>query len=393
MPISELILTQGATNHTIDLASQTPPLLSDDMPQLTLMLQQNPRIMSLNLNSNLLGNLGVAALANLSNITELDIGNNEVTDEGIITFAQRLASKILYLYSNYNELTYRGALALVNISSITFLDISQNNMGFEGAEVLGKSLNITGLNISENNIRAEGAKAFAENKTLVSLNIDNNSIGSNGAKALAQNTTLTNLVAYSNHIDDEGAKALANNKTLIRLDLNSNKITDIGAEAFLNNTTLIQLNLSNNPINSSLKLLLERHIVGNGKTRQKEIQTERACFIITALLFALYKYRNNQAKLLLLPVEMILHTLSYLNFPALQRRYRSAKECAEFIFNHQSEFNSRIALHTLPESLRLIEKKATNYWQPSRFGFFTYLNREDEPERKRIKLSPSAFSP
>ncbi|WP_395461041.1 hypothetical protein [Wolbachia endosymbiont (group B) of Ablattaria laevigata] len=184
-----------------------------DINNLISYLQENKNIKELSLGSCQIGNEGAKALANLTNLTQLDLSYNNIDKEGA------------------------KALADSNLTNLTQLNLNYNQIGKEGAEALADSnlTNLTQLNLSYNQIGNEGAKALANLTNLTQLDLISNQIGNEGAKALGNGnlTNLTQLGLQFNYIDAEGAKALADSNLtkLTQLDLSVNKIGNKGAKA------------------------------------------------------------------------------------------------------------------------------------------------------------------
>jgi hypothetical protein len=98
--------------------------------------------------------------------------------------------------------------ALANNTFLTALNVGNNNISDEGAKMLAMSTTLTNLDVSistnffhDTFIEDEGAKALAANTTIATLNLKGHWIGDEGAKALTTNATLTNLDVSHNRID------------------------------------------------------------------------------------------------------------------------------------------------------------------------------------------------
>ena len=66
--------------------------------------------------------------------------------------------------------------------NLTELQIGSNNIEEEGAQALALNSTLTTLNLYNNGIGDEGAKALALNSSLTTLNLNYNGIGDEGAK-------------------------------------------------------------------------------------------------------------------------------------------------------------------------------------------------------------------
>ncbi len=165
---------------------------------------------------------GVKHLANLVNLTTLDLGMSKIGDE--------------------------GAKYLTNLVNLTTLDLAWNQIGAEGAKHLANLVNLTTLDLESNQIGAEGAKQLANLVNLTTLGLELNGIGAEGAKHLTNLINLTTLDLRWNQIGDEGAKHLANLVNLTELSLYGNQIADAGVKHWVDLKKLEILNLSENNI-------------------------------------------------------------------------------------------------------------------------------------------------
>ena len=141
--------------------------------------------------------------------------------------------------SRHAEACPAGAL-----HGVTELDISNNLIGDNGIALISTALqtntSMTILNISTCNMSGDGAESLARaltaNKTLQKLYVSWNNIGDNGvaliSTALQTNTTMTTLNISGYNMSDDGAESLARaltvNKTLQELDVSYNNIGDTG---------------------------------------------------------------------------------------------------------------------------------------------------------------------
>jgi Ran GTPase-activating protein (RanGAP) involved in mRNA processing and transport len=158
--------------------------------------------------------------ANDPNLTELDLYNNSIGNDGAKAIAEALKVNTV----------------------LTRLDLDTNSIGNDGTKAIAEALKVntvlTTLSLQSNSIGNDGAKAIAEalkrNTVLTTLNLGYNSIGNDGAKAIAEalkvKTVLTILYLGDNSIGNDGAKAIAealkDNIFLTRLELSYNSIGD-----------------------------------------------------------------------------------------------------------------------------------------------------------------------
>jgi len=183
-------------------------------------LKNNNKLMTLNLGNNTIGDEGATALVN-TKLTELYLYNNHISLEGAIALAEALEENKFLRTLNISGNNQMGfslnvgikafAKALTKNTTLTELNLSDNEINDEGGKALAEALKtnktLTTLIILKNFISNEGAIAFAEalkmNTTLIKIDLGENSIGVEGVKALEDalkiNKTLTTLILYDNY--------------------------------------------------------------------------------------------------------------------------------------------------------------------------------------------------
>jgi internalin A len=183
-----------------------------------------------------------ASIANLVNLTDLDLAANGIGAEG----AQALKGlvNLTSLELSINGIGDEGAQALKDLVNLTSLNLPANDIGAEGAQALKDLINLTSLYLSANDIRDEGAQALKGLVNLTSLYLNNNGIGAEGAQALKGLVNLTSLYLNYNGIGDEGAQALKGLVNLTSLYLNYNDIGEICPLVSLRNLREINLSAS-----------------------------------------------------------------------------------------------------------------------------------------------------
>ncbi|NOT02643.1 MAG: hypothetical protein HOP29_18715 [Phycisphaerales bacterium] len=209
-------------------------------------LLQLTGLTTLDLGNNNIGDEGAKALATLTGLTTLHLGDNNIGAEGAKALATLTGLTTLHLGDN--NIGAEGAKALATLTGLTTLHLGGNNIGAEGAKALATLTGLTTLHLWNNKIGAEGAKALATLTGLTTLHLGDNNIGAEGAKALATLIGLTTLNLWSNNIGDEGAKALTTLTSLTTLHLGANKIRAKGAKALAAITGLTTLHLGGNKI-------------------------------------------------------------------------------------------------------------------------------------------------
>ena len=235
-------------------------------------------VTELNIENNKIGDNGIAhvatALQTNTTMTELDISQCSISDEGAESLARAFAvnRSLQELDMSCNKIGDKGiahiATALQTNTTMTKLDISQCSISDEGAESLARALavnrSLQELDMSWNEIGDKGiahiATTLQTNTTMTKLDISHCSISDEGAeslaRALAVNRSLQELYISENEIGDKGiahiAKALQTNITMTKLYIRRCSISDEGvqslARALAVNKSLQELYISENEI-------------------------------------------------------------------------------------------------------------------------------------------------
>lgn len=238
-----------------------------------------------------------AIASNLTNLTRLELGNNQINVQGAQAIARTL-TRLTYLDLQHNEFDDDGARALAAgiLTNLTYLDLGGTNItgegikaiadafsslktldvtqyGFEGTlvELTPNSLpnlttwisvgaerdiddiarlveacpNLTNLNLGDTETDNEEAKSIATLTNLRSLHISGD-IERDGVMAIATLTNLRSLVLRTDSFDTEGAIALARSlPKLTELNLDFSRINIDGILAIAKMTNLTDLTVYN----------------------------------------------------------------------------------------------------------------------------------------------------
>lgn len=213
-----------------------------------LKFKSRKRLKILNISRNGIDDEGVAYISTLPNLTTLQVSQNNITDEGVNELTDLKYLERLDIMNN--EVSEERLLAFAQNTKIPYIDV-YCGYGRKLLEVLRndstvQSLNLLGCNKPSNAV----LQALLKNTPLTSLalTIDNYYVGDNRIQTFAQKTNLTSLTLKFSKIDSIGAKVFANNLNLIELNLCNNDIGNSGAQAFAYNSTLKRLDLSWNNI-------------------------------------------------------------------------------------------------------------------------------------------------
>lgn len=222
-----------------------------------------PKLMSLSLDDNDIGDIGVKALSNgnLLFLRFLSLDGNKIGAEGIKFLANANFTNLDSLSLNNNKIDNEGAKFLANntLTQLTSLNLSSNTINIEGISLLatGNFSNLSSLELSNNNIGDAEAATLSNGifPSLTTLSLKYNRIGTEGALFLANGnfTRLRMLSLNNNKLNFEALKFLldGNFSQLDSLLLDDNKLLDAGVKAFKNSKlspSLTFLSLNKNKI-------------------------------------------------------------------------------------------------------------------------------------------------
>lgn len=223
------------TNNTLNTLRLDYNNINDDgAAHLALALRTNRAVTSLDLSCNKIGNKGIDCLA-----LALNINNNLktliISNWGRDSINEELSAKLLASALAWNRalteldlcnqgINNEGATELASALKINTtlkkLNLTQNKVGIKGATALASALktntNLIKLNLTENQVGTEGAielaLALENNNTLKELSLAHNQVGNHAVSTLVSalkcNTTLTSLCLSDNNIEDQGATEL-----------------------------------------------------------------------------------------------------------------------------------------------------------------------------------------
>ncbi|XP_051833498.1 leucine-rich repeat-containing protein 74A [Antechinus flavipes] len=238
------------------------------------------------------------ALVSNTTITRLELEDNWILEEGILSLMQMLHENyyIQELNVSYNHLGSGGAkiitdFLLENTSSLWSIQLAGNNFKDDAAEMFRNALvsnyRIKELDLSHNSFSEKGGEQLGYmlvlNEGLQTLNLGWNQLHSRGAVAvcysLRVNVTLKTLDLSWNGFGNEGAQVLGEvlkiNSTLSYLDISSNHLNNDGANSLSNglelNETLRILKMSHNPVTLEGALSIILAVKRNPKSRLEEI--------------------------------------------------------------------------------------------------------------------------
>ncbi|WP_264711384.1 leucine-rich repeat domain-containing protein [Wolbachia endosymbiont (group A) of Andrena haemorrhoa] len=215
-----------------------------DIGRLLSFLQSNTHIIRLSLKN---CNVGSEVVEELTEPTRLNLLCNKIGDRvtgGLAKLGLYTPSSLMSGYiDNRYTISTKAVKKLAQLKNLTSLDLSGNKIDDEGAKELAKLANLTSLDLSSNKIGYEGVKELAQLKNLTSLNLSGNKIGSEGVKELTKLANLTSLSLVNCGIGYKDIGELAQLKNLTSLNLSSDKVSDKGVKELAKLANLTSLSL------------------------------------------------------------------------------------------------------------------------------------------------------
>jgi hypothetical protein len=174
-----------------------------------------------------LTNADIEPLKGFTNLTGLDLGDNEISDISVL----KSLTNLTYLYLGYNQIS--DISVLKDLTNLTYLGLGDNQIS--DISVLKDMTNLTELYLGVNPI--SDISVLKDLTKLTSLNLWNNKISD--ISVLKGLTNLTYLSLWDNQISDiSPLKSLTN---LTYLDLSFNQIRDVSALKELKNLDYLGL--------------------------------------------------------------------------------------------------------------------------------------------------------
>ncbi|EFC40557.1 predicted protein [Naegleria gruberi] len=180
----------------------------------------------LNIGNNDIGDEGAKHISQLKLLTFLDVYENRISNVGLVNFSNEL-QHLTHLNINSNYIFSDDAKLLIEMKQLTHLNIGDNSLQEEGAKWISEMKQLKYLNISRNLIRSEGMKYICELTNLTTLNVSQNSIKDKGIEKLPNLEKLTELNISYNNISNKGAKLINELKQLTFLDMDCNEGGDM----------------------------------------------------------------------------------------------------------------------------------------------------------------------
>ena len=208
-------------------------------------ISDSDELEELDLSCNILQESGINMILksiNISNLTKLNIANNNITTT-LESIAGTLsgATKLVELDLSYNKFGANPMDSFSYTSNAMFVNLMK--------------FNISGNKISNGTAAIALAKGLADNTKLKELDLSDNNLNTEGIKKILNRLKTSNLVKLNishNNISDEAADDIADflskNPKLEELDLSYNNLLTVVAIYRTNLSNLIDFNISHNNI-------------------------------------------------------------------------------------------------------------------------------------------------
>ena len=187
----------------------------------------------------------LAALANLDGLLWLNLGYNEVTDEGLSVLGQMSQLRVLCL--DRNRFTDQGLAHLTELQRLEQLDLSMNrHLDGSGLEYVAQLKSLKDLDLQLlPNLDGDSLAALKGHPTLEQLMIGQTPLSDEHLRHLSSIPNLWQLGIDRTNVTDKGVIYLAENSNLKHLYLEGSGITDRCVESLARMSTLEYLSLTN----------------------------------------------------------------------------------------------------------------------------------------------------
>ena len=198
-----------------------------------------PRLRKLVLDNTYVEGTGLAASESLE---ALDLLGAPVSDAGLEAIA-RAAPALQRLHLGETDVTGAGLAALRGLSKLKHLDLAATEVGDEGLKHVGKLVGLNFLRLRETRLSDVGLAHLSALASLEFLDLGRTRISNAGMPHLGKFATLRTLVLEYAEVDDVGLAPLAALGSLRDLNLDSTNITDAAMTRLGGYPALVRLNL------------------------------------------------------------------------------------------------------------------------------------------------------
>ncbi len=198
-----------------------------------------PRLRRLVLDNTYVEGMGLAASGSLE---VLDLLGAPVSDAGLEAIA-RAAPALRRLHLGETDVTGAGLASLRGLSKLTHLDLAATEVGDEGLKHLGKLAGLNFLRLRETRLSDAGLVHLSGLASLEFLDLGRTRISNAGMPHLGKLGALRTLVLEYAEVDDAGLTPLAELGSLRDLNLDSTHVTDAVMARLGGYSSLVRVNL------------------------------------------------------------------------------------------------------------------------------------------------------
>ena len=205
----------------------------------------------LNLRQNLIARAEETSLAGLAELNRLDLSNNQLVALPA-RFFQAVKTTLSELYLQNNSISVIPPGLFSGLSQVTVLDLSNNEVTSHwiGPTTFADMSRLLSLDLSHNKLSRVDATVFRALYTLQSLSLKNNIIESLAENAFISNRNLHTLSLSGNRLQTLDAASFTGLEVLNALFLDDNRLHTVHASSFANITGLMELNVGRNRLST-----------------------------------------------------------------------------------------------------------------------------------------------
>lgn len=167
---------------------------------------------------------GVKKLANLQDLSSLDLSFSKFKDVGVIADFNNLTA----LNLNGTLAASSGLREIIRLKGLRYLDVGFTDVDDTDLREIIKLQNLTSLSLLQTMVTDDGVHELTELPNLSYLRLDGKEMTDESLMHVAKITTLTDLGLCGTDIKDRGLRHLAKLERLSHLDLSYTKVTDHG---------------------------------------------------------------------------------------------------------------------------------------------------------------------
>ena len=244
----------GNNQYTNEILSlQELDLDNEAIKELSLVLQKNTYIKSIDLSNNQFNGDAVKFLCDI-NVKSLNVSGNLIGNEAYL-FSKNQHIEEIFLEEC--EITDFAASEVLKNPKLKKINLSSNGLGDEALKTLPNSSPLEVIILNQNKITYKGAQFLGKHENIQVINLGTNQIGDSGAKLLAQSNKVIKLYLDQNGITKEGFLNLCTSTSIQELSLFNNDICFDESDDLPKNASFVRLNLGYNQINGKCQKILQ----------------------------------------------------------------------------------------------------------------------------------------